>query len=62
MASELLPKAWPPYRVEPWSPDDTDGNVSGTNLHQTTITNLRLGINLAALLVERLGIAWRVVQ
>src|ERR1017187_2939205 len=48
MASEPLPKAWPPYPVEPWPPDDTEESVMGTDLHQTTITNLRLGINQAA--------------
>lgn len=31
-----------------WPPDDTEESVVGTNLHQTTITNLRLGLNEAA--------------
>lgn len=31
-----------------WPPDDTEESVLGTNLHQTTITNLRLGLNEAA--------------
>jgi hypothetical protein len=31
-----------------WPPDDTEESVLGTSLHQTTITNLRLGINEAA--------------
>jgi hypothetical protein len=33
-----------------WPPDDTEESVLGTSLHQTTITNLRLGINEAAAL------------
>ena len=32
-----------------WPPDDTEESVLGTNLHQTTIRNLILGINEAAL-------------
>jgi hypothetical protein len=48
MASEPLPKAGPPYPVEPWPPDDTEESVSGSDLHQTTITNLRLGVNQVA--------------
>jgi len=33
-----------------WPPDDTEESVLGTDLHQLTITNLRLGVNeLAAL-------------
>jgi hypothetical protein len=31
-----------------WPPDDTEESVLGTNLHQGTITNLRLGLNEAA--------------
>lgn len=34
--------------VEPWPPHDTEESVLGTDLHQTAITNLRLGINEAA--------------
>jgi Putative restriction endonuclease len=34
--------------VEAWPPDDTEESILGTDLHQTTITNLRLGINGAA--------------
>ena len=33
-----------------WPPDDTEETVLGTDLHQMTITNLRLGINEAAVL------------
>ncbi len=35
-------------RAEPWPPDDTEESVAGTVLHQTTIINLRWGINEAA--------------
>jgi hypothetical protein len=31
-----------------WPPDDTEESVVGTDLHQKTITNLRLGINESA--------------
>lgn len=31
-----------------WPPDDTEESVVGTNLHQTTITNLRWGLNEVA--------------
>ena len=31
-----------------WPPDDTEVSCLGTNLHQTTITNLRWGLNEAA--------------
>jgi hypothetical protein len=33
---------------EVWPPNDTEVSCLGTNLHQTTITNLRLGLNEAA--------------
>ena len=40
-----------------WPPDDTEESVLGTNLHQTTITNLRLGLNeVAALQAEERGV------
>lgn len=39
--------------VAVWPPDDTEESVVGTNLHQTTIINTRLGINeIAALLAD----------
>ncbi|HWE60095.1 MAG TPA: hypothetical protein VHB98_00135, partial [Chloroflexota bacterium] len=31
-----------------WPPDDTEESVLGTPYHQTTITNVRVGINEAA--------------
>ncbi len=33
-----------------WPPDDTEESVLGTNLHQATITNLRVGLNEVAAL------------
>jgi Uma2 family endonuclease len=44
---------WPPDAV--WPPDDTEVSCLGTNLHQTTITNLRWGINEAARLHQASG-------
>jgi hypothetical protein len=32
----------------PWPPDDTEESVVGTNRHQMTIMNIRLGVNEAA--------------
>src|SRR5438309_1857240 len=37
-----------PSPLDAWPPDDTEESVVGTNLHQTTILNLRWGINEAA--------------
>jgi len=48
MASETETQpqtARPPWA---WPPDDTEESILGTDLHQTTITNLRWGINEAA--------------
>lgn len=48
MASETQaqPRPYPPLEV--WPPDDTEESVVGTDLHQTTIINLRWGINEVA--------------
>ena len=46
MATERQTQTWPLYPVEPWPPDDTEESVLGTDLHQTTIRNLALGINV----------------
>jgi Putative restriction endonuclease len=48
MAIERQAQTWPLYPVAPWPPDDTEESVLGTDLHQTTIRNLVLGINVAA--------------
>ena len=47
MATETRTHQYPP-RAEAWPPDDTEESVLGTDLHQTTIMNVRLGINEAA--------------
>jgi hypothetical protein len=64
MTSELmsLPGQRPP--VVPWPPDDTEESVAGTSLHQTTITNIRLGINeIAALLTPPGGdLPWQALS
>jgi len=38
-----------------WPPDDTEESVLGTNLHQGTITNLRVGLNEVASALAPLG-------
>ena len=38
---------------QPWPPDDTEESVVGTDFHQMTITNLRVGITIAALAKRR---------
>jgi hypothetical protein len=38
-----------------WPPDDTEESVLGTNLHQTAIRNLILGINEAAMAADPAG-------
>jgi hypothetical protein len=45
MASETRTRARPFPPTGKWPPDDTEESVLGTDLHQTTITNLRWGIN-----------------
>ena len=53
MASGTQTQAHPALLGEAWPPHDTEESVLGTDLHQTTITNLRWGINEAA----RLGLS-----
>jgi hypothetical protein len=48
MASEIQTGMRSLPRVEVWPPDDTEESVLGTDLHQTTIMNLRWGINEVA--------------
>ena len=45
MASDTETRPRPATLREVWPPDDTEESVVGTNPHQTTITNLRWGIN-----------------
>ena len=47
MASETQTRPQPFFPADPWPPNDTEESILGTDLHQTTITNLRLGINEA---------------
>jgi Putative restriction endonuclease len=44
--TQMRPRPFPPG--DAWPPDDTEQSVLGTDLHQTTITNLRWGINEVA--------------
>src|SRR5262245_33875009 len=48
MASQVRP--WPPHAIYGvmWPPHDTEESILGTDRHQTTITNIRWGINEAA--------------
>ena len=48
MASETQVRARPSQPSEAGPPDDTEESILGTDMHQTTITNVRLGINEAA--------------
>ncbi len=52
MASGTQTEARPALPGDVWPPDDTEESILGSDLHQGTITNLRLGINEAA----RLGL------
>jgi hypothetical protein len=42
------PEDWALHALEPWPPNDTEESIVGTDLHQTTITNLRIGLNESA--------------
>lgn len=56
MVSKAAAIVWPAGSIEPWPPDDTEESVVGTDLHQTTIINTRLGINeIASLLTPPAG-------
>jgi len=59
MASETQIRTYPCAAA--WPPDDTEESILGTDLHQTTITNLRWGINEAARLHRPRGgaIPWQ---
>jgi Uma2 family endonuclease len=48
MTSEAQVLAQDAVRGPAWPPHDTEESVLGTDLHQTAITNLRLGLNEAA--------------
>jgi hypothetical protein len=61
MASETQTQQRPFPPMEAWPPDDTEESILGTDLHQTTITNLRWGINEAARLNRQPGqlVPWK---
>ncbi len=63
MASETRTYAHAVPSTEVWPPDDTEESVLGTNLHQTTIINLRWGINESARLSAPAGqpVPWEAV-
>ncbi len=48
MTSEAQVLSHDAVRGPAWPPHDTEESVLGTDQHQTTITNLRLGLNEAA--------------
>ena len=48
MASETQARTRPFRPGEVWPPDDTEESILGADLHQTTITNVRRGLNEAA--------------
>ena len=64
MASERQSRPRPFLPMEAWPPDDTEESVLGTDLHQTTITNLRWGINEVASLhrAPDLVVPWKALS
>ena len=64
MTSETEVRALSQAHVDAWPPDDTEESVVGTDLHQETITNLRLGITEAAQLCREEGTSppWKVLS
>src|SRR5438067_12759710 len=64
MASEMQIRPWPRSPVDVWPPDDTEESIWGTDLHQMTITNLRLGINEVARLRRTPGqpVPWQALS
>jgi hypothetical protein len=64
MASQV--RSWPPRAQSGvvWPPHDTEESVLGTDRHQTTITNIRLGINEAAKigLAPEQPVRWRALS
>jgi hypothetical protein len=64
MASETQTQQRPFPPMEAWPPDDTEESILGTDLHQTTITNLRWGINEAARLNRQPGqlVPWKALS
>ncbi len=63
MVSETHARAHAQPAPEPWPPDDTEESVLGIDLHQTTIHNLRLGINELACVYQLPGqaVPWHAI-
>ena len=53
MVSEIQTKSRLRSVAVAWPPHDTEESILGTDLYQTTITNLRWGINEAAAVARR---------
>ncbi len=64
MASETGTRPWSSPLTEVWPPDDTEESVVGTDLHQTTIMNLRWGINEVARIPTAFGqrVPWQALS
>lgn len=64
MASEARTRARPFPRGDVWPPNDTEESVLGSDLHQTTITNLRWGLNEAARVGQPAGqvVPWQALS
>lgn len=52
------------FQASPWPPDDTEESVVGTDFHQMTIINLRLGINEVARTLRQPGqpVPWQALS
>jgi Putative restriction endonuclease len=63
MVSETYARPDATTAPEPWPPDDTEESVLGIDLHQTTITNLRWGINELACVHQVAGqpVPWHAI-
>jgi len=64
MASETQARPRMAAPTHPWPPHDTEESILGTDLHQTTITNVRWGINEVAHLHQTPGqpVPWKALS
>ena len=64
MASDIRTASRPSLPGDAWPPDDTEESVLGSDLHQTTITNLRWGLNEAARVGQPAGgaVPWQALS
>ncbi len=64
MASETQAQPRMAAPAHPWPPHDSEESILGTDLHQTTITNVRWGINEVAHLHQTPGqpVPWKAVS